>query len=169
MRTARGRRRIWRAARRAAEQARDSDRVEETQSQAEEAEGEKWRRKKWEEGEPEEEKATPCTLSSTSLPLAQQLQPQQPQQHQRQQQRRQQCACSDGGNDHRCPQAERVGSEDALHFTVIDVNVLLPKELDEIVVKRHFPASVRVSLSCVLVYHLLQNHYSCRPIVLELI
>ena len=31
MRTARGRRRIWRAARRAAEQTRDDDRVEETQ------------------------------------------------------------------------------------------------------------------------------------------
>ena len=45
MRTARGRRRIWRAARRAAEQAPDDDRVEETRSLAEEAEGEKWRRK----------------------------------------------------------------------------------------------------------------------------
>ena len=42
MRTARGRRRIWRAARRAAEQVRDDDWVEETQSFAEEAEGEKW-------------------------------------------------------------------------------------------------------------------------------
>ena len=41
MRTARDRRRIWRAARRAAEQARD-DRVEETRSFAEEAEEEKW-------------------------------------------------------------------------------------------------------------------------------
>ena len=38
MRTARDRRRIWRAARRAAEQARDDDRVEETRSLAEEAE-----------------------------------------------------------------------------------------------------------------------------------
>ena len=45
---ARGRRRIWRAARRAAEQARDDDRVEETQSLAEEAEGETWRRRKGE-------------------------------------------------------------------------------------------------------------------------
>ena len=36
--------------RRAAEQARDGDRVEETQSLAEEAEGEKWRRKRWEQG-----------------------------------------------------------------------------------------------------------------------
>ena len=50
LRTARGRRRVWRAARRAAEQARDSDRVEETHSFAEEAEGEKWGRKKWEQG-----------------------------------------------------------------------------------------------------------------------
>ena len=49
MRTARGRRRIWRAARRAAEQARDDDGVEETRSLAEEAEGEKWGRKeRWE-------------------------------------------------------------------------------------------------------------------------
>ena len=48
MRTARGRRRIWRAARRAAEQARDDDRVEETRSPAEEAEGETWERKKGE-------------------------------------------------------------------------------------------------------------------------
>ena len=48
MRTARGRRRIWRAARRAAEQARDDDRVEETQSVAEEAEGETWRRRRGE-------------------------------------------------------------------------------------------------------------------------
>ena len=39
MRTARGRRRIWRAAIRAAEQACDDDRVEETRSPAEEAEG----------------------------------------------------------------------------------------------------------------------------------
>ena len=38
--TARGRRRIWPAARRAAEQARDDDRVEETRSRAEEAERE---------------------------------------------------------------------------------------------------------------------------------
>ena len=45
MRTARGRRRIWRAARRVAEQARDDETVEETQSFAEEAEGEKWGRK----------------------------------------------------------------------------------------------------------------------------
>ena len=50
MRTARGRRRIWRAARRAAEQARDGDWVEEIQSSAEEAEGEKWGRKKREQG-----------------------------------------------------------------------------------------------------------------------
>ena len=48
MRTTRGRRRIWRAARRAAEQARDDDRVEETQSLAEEAEEETWRRRKGE-------------------------------------------------------------------------------------------------------------------------
>ena len=38
----RGRRRVWRAARRAAEQARDDDGVEETQRQADEAQGEKW-------------------------------------------------------------------------------------------------------------------------------
>ena len=50
MRTARGRRRIWRAARRAAEQARDNDGVGETQSFAEEAEGETRGRKKWEQG-----------------------------------------------------------------------------------------------------------------------
>ena len=50
MRTARGRRRIWRAARRAAEQACDDDRVEETLSPAEEAEGETWGRKKREQG-----------------------------------------------------------------------------------------------------------------------
>ena len=50
MRTERGRRRICRAARRAAEQARDGDRVEEIQSSAEEAEGEKWGRKNREQG-----------------------------------------------------------------------------------------------------------------------
>ena len=50
MQTARGRRRIWRAARKAAEQARDSDRVEEIRSSAEEAEGEKWGRKRREQG-----------------------------------------------------------------------------------------------------------------------
>ena len=50
MRTARGRRRVWRAARRAAEQARDNDGVGETQSFAEEAEGETGGRKKWEQG-----------------------------------------------------------------------------------------------------------------------
>ena len=50
MRTARGRRRIWRAARRAAEQARDNDGVGETQSFAEEAEGKTGRRKKREQG-----------------------------------------------------------------------------------------------------------------------
>ena len=46
MRTARGRRRVWRAARRAAEQARDSDRVGETQSfaQGEERNGSKEQR-----------------------------------------------------------------------------------------------------------------------------
>ena len=46
MRTARGRQRIWRAARRAAEQARDDDRVEETQSFAEEAWGRNERRER---------------------------------------------------------------------------------------------------------------------------
>ena len=50
MRTARGRRRIWRAARRAAEQARDNDGVGETQSCAEEAEGETGGRRKWDQG-----------------------------------------------------------------------------------------------------------------------
>ena len=44
MRSARGRRRIWRAATRAAEQARDGDWFEKTQRPAEEAEGEKWRK-----------------------------------------------------------------------------------------------------------------------------
>ena len=39
MRTARWRRRIWRAARRAVEQARDDDRVEEAQNFAEESRG----------------------------------------------------------------------------------------------------------------------------------
>ena len=42
MRSARGRRRTWRAARQAAEQVRDQNCVEETQKLAEEAEGEKW-------------------------------------------------------------------------------------------------------------------------------
>ena len=50
MRTARGRRRICRAARRAAEQARDNDGVGETQSFVEEAEGETRGRKKLEQG-----------------------------------------------------------------------------------------------------------------------
>ena len=50
MRTARGRRRVWRAARRAAEQARDNVGVGETQSFAEEAEGETGERNKWEQG-----------------------------------------------------------------------------------------------------------------------
>ena len=48
MRTARGSRRIWRAARRAAEQACDDDNVEETRSPPEEAEGETWGRRKGE-------------------------------------------------------------------------------------------------------------------------
>ena len=48
MRTAGRRRRIWRAARRAAELARDDGRVEETWSLAEEAEGETKRRRKGE-------------------------------------------------------------------------------------------------------------------------
>ena len=42
MRSARGRRRVWRAARRAAEQARDEDGAGEVQRLAEEAEWEKW-------------------------------------------------------------------------------------------------------------------------------
>ena len=42
MRSARGRRRVWRAARRAAEQARDGDVVGETRQTAEEAEWKKW-------------------------------------------------------------------------------------------------------------------------------
>ena len=50
MRTARGRRRIWRAARRAAEQACDDDTIQETRSLAEEAKGEKWGRKERKEG-----------------------------------------------------------------------------------------------------------------------
>ena len=45
MRSARGRRRVWRAARRAAEQARDEDGAGEVQRLAEEAEREKWGRK----------------------------------------------------------------------------------------------------------------------------
>ena len=46
MHSAKGRRRIWRAARRAAEQARDGDRVQETQRRTEEVEGEKWERRR---------------------------------------------------------------------------------------------------------------------------
>ena len=93
MRTARDRRRIWRGARRAAEQARDDDWVEETQSPAEETEGEKWRRKKWGAREKQKrKKGTPCTLSSTS-----QTQQSQQQQHQQPQQ----CACSDAHGCHR--------------------------------------------------------------------
>ena len=46
MHSAKGRRRIWRAARRAAEQARDGDRVDETQRRTEEVEGEKWERRR---------------------------------------------------------------------------------------------------------------------------
>ena len=45
MRSARGRRRVWRAARRAAEQARDGEGVGEAQDPAEEVEGKKWGRK----------------------------------------------------------------------------------------------------------------------------
>ena len=46
MQTARGRRRIWRAARRAAEQACDDGRVEEARSPAEEADGKTWGQRK---------------------------------------------------------------------------------------------------------------------------
>ena len=45
MHSAKGRRRIWRAVRRAAEQARDEDRVEETQRRTEEVERENWERR----------------------------------------------------------------------------------------------------------------------------
>ena len=45
MRSARGRRRVWRAARRAAEQARDEDGAGEAQRLADEAEREKWERR----------------------------------------------------------------------------------------------------------------------------
>ena len=45
MRSARGRRRVWRAARRAAEQARNEDGAGEVQRLAEEAEREKWERR----------------------------------------------------------------------------------------------------------------------------
>ena len=48
MRSARERRRTWRAVRQAAEQVCDGNWVEKTQKLVEEAEGEKWRRKKWE-------------------------------------------------------------------------------------------------------------------------
>ena len=72
----------------------------------------------------------------TSCCTYQTIQPQQ--QQQERQLQSQQRACNerraDGSrreDDHRCPQAERAGSEDAL------VNGLLPKELDKIVVKLH--------------------------------
>ena len=61
LRTARGRRRTWRAARRAAEEARNGDRVEETQSLAEEAEGEKWGKEK------NMRLARPCSESTLHL------------------------------------------------------------------------------------------------------
>ena len=64
MRTARGRRRIWRAATRASEQARDDNRVEETQSLAEEAEGEKWGRK-----ERRERTTRQCSASTLHIVL----------------------------------------------------------------------------------------------------
>ena len=60
MRTARGRRRTWRAARRAAEQAHDDDRVEEAQSSAEEVEGEKWEEER-ERDRPDDATQTLCT------------------------------------------------------------------------------------------------------------
>ena len=91
MRTARGRRRIWRAARRAAEQACDDGRVEETLSPAEEVEGETCGRKKREQGRNRrEKKTTPCTSCCTCLATQQQQPQQQPQPRPRQQQQERQ-------------------------------------------------------------------------------
>ena len=67
MRSARGRRRTWREARRAAEQDQNRDRVEETQSFAEEAEGEKWRRKKLEDGRTRREESNTHSARCHSL------------------------------------------------------------------------------------------------------
>ena len=82
LRTARGRRRVWRAATRAAREARETEQVA----------GEKGRNgNKGQQGERGEKKATHCTSSSTFHPQAQQPQLQQ----QQLQQRPQQCAFSD--------------------------------------------------------------------------
>ena len=63
MRSARGRRRVWRAARRAAEQARDEDRAGEAQCIAEKAEGEKWERRQI------DRQTRPCSESTLHLVL----------------------------------------------------------------------------------------------------
>ena len=90
LRTARGRRRVWRAATRAAREARETERVAGRE------------REKGEQGTTgRREKATHYTLSSTSRTQAQH--PQQSQQPQRQQQ---QCACSDGHGYH-CDDGQR--------------------------------------------------------------
>ena len=87
MRSARGRRRVWRAARRAAEQARDGDRVEETQCLAEEAKWEKWEKRQTDRQTDSALKAGYiwcCTCHKTQ-PLWQQQQQQLKQQQQQQQ------------------------------------------------------------------------------------
>ena len=63
MRSARGRRRVWRAARRAAEQACDEDRAGEARCVAEKAEGEKWERRQI------DRQTRPCSGSTLHLVL----------------------------------------------------------------------------------------------------
>ena len=88
LRTAQGRRRTWRATRRAAEQARDSVCV----GQPKRERGRNGEGRNGSEGELEEKKATPLEQPRQQQQLPQKK-PQQRQQHP--QQRPQQCVCSD--------------------------------------------------------------------------
>ena len=82
MRSARARRRVWRAARRAVEQDRDGDGVGQAHRQAEEAEGKKRGKRKEEKAKPDSTAKTLCTLLYTCLDA-------------QRQQGRQQCTYSD--------------------------------------------------------------------------
>ena len=84
------RRRVWRAARRAAEQARDEDRAGEAHSLAEEAEGERWGRKQRETDIPDSATKARCTSCCTcrNMQVQQPLQQVQPQLQQQQPQQR---------------------------------------------------------------------------------
>ena len=118
MRSARGRRRIWRAAKRAAAHARDGDRAEETHCLAEEAKWEKWEREVRQTDSALKARCTWCCTCHKTQPLWHQQQ-QQPMQQQ------QQAPCSSSSSSSSSSKAKNTIVKERTWFNLVANEIVL--------------------------------------------